>query len=69
MLVRTMGSAFVSTAANADEVDYISDNTVEERGRKAIGPILDLLVTTKSTGNAYIRCSVDCGAKGTIYKK
>ena len=38
MFVRTMGSAFVSTATNAGEVDYMSDDAVEER-RKAMGPI------------------------------
>ena len=39
IFVRTTGSAFVSTAANAGEVDYTSDDAVEERRRKAMGPI------------------------------
>jgi hypothetical protein len=37
--VRTAGSAFVSTAANAGEVDHTSEDAVGERGRKAMGPV------------------------------
>ena len=39
MLVRTAGSALVSTVANAGEVDHTREDAVWERGRNAMGPV------------------------------
>jgi len=39
MLVKIAGSALLSTAAKAGEVDHTREATVEESGRKAMGPV------------------------------